>query len=368
VEFPLTDLLRLSFIPSLGSNRIRRLVNAFETPERMYRASMRELCGVDGFDATIARQVQQGFRDQKLIQKAEKQQERLERYDARVITLWDDGYPANLRTIYNPPLLLYVKGTLLPDDNRSVALVGTRTVSEYGRLAAERLAQELAARGITVISGMATGIDSHAHWGALRAGGRTIAVFGCGIDIVYPPENASLYKAILDNGAVLSEFGMGTRPSRGNFPARNRIISGLSLGTVIVEAGKKSGALITASAALEQNREVFAVPGNITSKRSEGTNRLIRDSAAKLVLTAEDILTELKPQLKYPGSAGAEQPPVKLSDDEERVFSLVGQEPATVDEMTKQSGMPPVQLFAPLLTLELKGLIRKLPGNKYVRL
>lgn len=369
MKFPVQDLLRLYFMSSLGSARVRKLIEAFKIPERLYNASFNEIKRVEGFDESLAKQVKSSIKDETLLQKVDSQLSKLKQYNAKLITIWDDEYPENLRNIYNPPVLLFVKGELLTRDTGSIAIVGSRTVSEYGRIAAERIAGDLAAQGITIVSGMASGIDSIAHWGALKAGGRTLAVLGCGIDIVYPAENNSLYKEIIKNGAVISEFEFGTKPWPGNFPARNRIISGISLGTVVVEAGKKSGALITAAAALEQNREVFAVPGNISSKSSEGTNALIRDSAAKLVQNAEDIINELK--FRLTGQEGEHKkapPPVKLTGDEASVYALVENEPVLVDTMSQKSGISTSKILTQLLSLELKGLVRRLPGNKYVRI
>lgn len=368
-KFPISDLLRLHFIDGLSSSRVGKLIAAFKTPERIYRATVNELIRVDGFDKTLANRVKPSLSDENLIKKVDDQLSKLERYNAKILTIWDDEYPVNLRNIYNAPLLLFVRGEILPEDSRSVAVIGSRKVSDYGTLAAERIAGDLASKGVTVVSGMAAGIDSHAHWGALKSGGRTIAVLGCGVETVYPASNNSLYKEIIENGAVISEFEFGTKPWPGNFPARNRIISGLSLGTLIVEAPKKSGALITARWALEQNREVFAIPGNITSDLSEGSNALIRDSAAKLVLDADDILEELRIHIDRKGDAGSERdiPPVKLSSEEEYVFGMVENEPVLVDTMSQKSGQATSKILPLLLTLELKGVIRKLPGSKYVR-
>jgi len=368
VSFPIPDLLRLHFIPSLGPYRISKLIEAFKTPERLFAASLRELMRVNGFDETLAKRIHPALRDKKLIEKVDKQLAKLKHYDTRIITFWDEEYPPNLRTIYNAPLILFVRGALVSGDARSVAVVGSRTTTEYGRLAAERIAGDLAVRGITIVSGMAAGIDTCAHWAALKVGGRSIAVLGCGLDIVYPASNVSLYKTLIKDCAVISEFGFETKPWPGNFPSRNRIISGMTLGTVIVEAGKKSGALITAAAALEQNREVFAVPGNISSVHSEGTNALIRDSAAKLVLTADDVISELELRLSVSAEpAPIAPPPVQLAPEESAIFAYVTNEPILVDSIAQKSGIPVSKLLSTLLTLEIKGVVRKLPGNKYIR-
>ena len=248
---------------------------------------------VDGFNNILSKKFLSSIRDTSLIELVNRQIAKLKNYDTAAVTIWDDTYPGNLLNIYSPPLVLSVRGELKTDDVRCVAVVGSRTISEYGRLAAEKIAGDLASQWIMIVSGMAAGIDTEAHWAAIRTRGRTVAVLGCGIDVEYPASNNSLYKEIMKNGAVISEFPFGMKPWPGNFPQQNRIISGMALGTLVVEAGEKSGALITASAALEQNREVFAIPGNISSRHIEGSNALIRDGAAKLVQNAEDVINEL---------------------------------------------------------------------------
>ncbi|MFC1555129.1 DNA-processing protein DprA [candidate division KSB1 bacterium] len=367
MKFSLKDLLTLHFIPKLGPFRVRQLVDSFKTADALFNAGVDQIARLDKFDTALANQVKKSLNDNKLSEKVENQLRTLEKHSGRIITLWDEEYPENLKNIYNPPVLLFVKGNILKSDKNSVAVVGSRNVSDYGKLSAERISEDLASKGLTINSGMASGIDAFAHKGAINAGGRTLAVLGCGIDIVYPAENVSLYKEVVKNGAIISEFPLGTKPWPGNFPARNRIISGLSLGTVVVEAAKRSGALITASAALEQNREVFAIPGNISSSRSEGTNALIRDSAAKLVQNAGDIIAELNLNDTGRKPEEPESPPVKLTKDENKVYSLVGNEPILVDKMSQKTGVLPQILLTHLLTLELKGLVRKLPGNKYIR-
>ncbi len=273
MDFPLHDLLRLHFLPAIGPYRAFKLIKAFKNPDSIYRATYDEIMRVDGFNNILSKKFLSSIRDTSLIELVNRQIAKLKNYDTAAVTILDDTYPGNLLNIYSPPLVLFVRGELKTDDVRCVAVVGSRTISEYGRLAA--------------------GIDTEAHWAAIRTGGRTVAVLGCGIDVVYPASNNSLYKEIMKNGAVISEFPFGMKPWPGNFPQRNRIISGMALGTLVVEAGEKSGALITASVALEQNREVFAIPGNISRRHIEGSNALIRDGAAKLVQNAEDVINEL---------------------------------------------------------------------------
>ncbi len=369
-KFPLSDLLKLHFIPAIGPYRAYKLIQAFKNSERMYSAPVNDLIRVEGFSEKLAKYFLKSVRDPELAKQVDGQLGKLKKHSASVVTIWDEAYPKNLLNIYSPPLVLFMKGNIRPEDERSIAVVGSRTVSEYGRCAAEKIAGDLAAQGITVVSGMATGIDTEAHWASLKSGGRTIAILGCGIDVVYPASNNSLYKEIINNGAVISEFPFGTKLWPGNFPQRNRIISGISLGTLVVEAGKKSGALITASAALEQNREVFAVPGNISSRYSNGSNALIRDGAAKLVQNAEDIINELRPALGITSGIVEEitAPPVNLSHEESVLYEYVGSEPIQIDKITQNSKLSTAKVLAILLTLELKGLIRKLPGSKFIRL
>jgi DNA processing protein len=283
-----------------------------------------------------------------------------------MIALGEEGYPAPLAEIAVPPPVLFVKGSLLPADDKAIAIVGSRKPSLAGLRMAADLAGDLARAGFTIVSGLARGIDTAAHRGALEAGGRTIAVLGSGIDVTYPPENGSLADSIAARGATLSEFVPGTRPVKGNFPRRNRLISGLALGTVVVEAGERSGALITADAALEQNRTVFAVPGTPGYAGAKGANKLLKEGA-KLVESAADVLEDIAPQVRpQPG-----QPTLGfaagLTGAEERVSDLLSDAPAHVDEIARHLGMPAHNVLAVLLSLETKGLARPLPGKFYVR-
>jgi len=292
------------------------------------------------------------------------------------ITIEDAEYPKNLKNIHVPPAQLYVNGDLLPQDVHAVALVGSRRASVYGIEACETLAFELAMRGVTVVSGMARGIDSAAHRGALKAKGRTIAVMGSGHGYIYPPENKDLYARIAESGAVVTEYADDTPPLREYFPQRNRIISGLSLGVVIVEAARKSGALITANFALEQGREVFAVPGKISSTTSAGTHDLIKDGA-RLVQGAEDILDELRlVELERPAGIDARDAQQQatgaslyraLSEIEKKVYEALSDEPRYVDDIAKETCVDAKRLSHILLNLELKKVIRQLPGKQYIR-
>ena len=303
-----------------------------------------------------------------------------------VLLQTDPRFPERLKQIPYPPPLLFLKGSLLPQDDLALALVGTRAASYYGLKTCRRLAGALALRGVTVVSGLARGIDTAAHQGALENSGRTLAVLGCGLDVVYPPENLKLYEQIPEQGALVSEFPLGTPPEARNFPIRNRIISGLSLGVVVVEAGERSGAGITAQIALDQNREVFAVPGPIDSPTSVGPHRLIQQGA-KLVQDVEDIFQEL-PVLKKgqrrlfappgrvretPAAEGGGPAPDVASTaagpappPEDPLLALLGSDPLPLEELVRASLLPAPQVLSRLTILELEGLIRELPGKRYV--
>lgn len=289
--------------------------------------------------------------------------EKIERQAAKVLT-WDDpAYPPRLLNIYSPPPVLYVKGQLLDEDQWAVAVVGTRGATVYGKEAARQIAGHLARNRITIVSGLARGIDSQAHQAALDAGGRTIAVLGSGVDIIYPAESRKLAQAIVERGALVSEYALGTPPEASNFPPRNRIISGLSLGVVIVEAGERSGALITGDFALEQGREVFAVPGNIFHQKSIGTNKLIQQGA-KPVLSVEDILEELN--LTMVSQQAEVRAVVPENETEAALLEYITAEPIHIDEIGQQSGLPIAQVSSTLALMELKGMVRQVGGMNYV--
>jgi DNA processing protein len=282
--------------------------------------------------------------------------------------LWDEEYPEYLRKIYDPPPFLFVRGKIEQNDRFAIAIVGTRVPSPYGRLAAERFAHELCDKGIAIVSGLARGIDTIAHSSCLKAGGRTLAVIGSGVDVVYPPENQNLAEQIEMRGAIVSEFYMGTPPDAGNFPRRNRIVSGMTLGTLIVESPENGGAMITASTALDQNRELFCIPGNITEKNSIGTNILIRDGRAKLVLSVDDILAELGSALRPILKKAPTQPSVQLSVFELRILELLSSEPLHIDTLSEKSGLSIPDTLVNLLGLEFKGMVRQLAGKMFLKL
>jgi len=293
----------------------------------------------------------------------EEEMEKLESYGIKVLTFRDPDYPSRLKEIYDYPPLIYVRGSLLPEDEWCLAVVGTRKATVYGRQAAEEIVADLARNNITIVSGLARGIDSIAHQSALEAGGRTIAVFASGLDIVYPAENATLARNIIQQGAIISEFPLGTKPRRENFPLRNRIMSGLSLGVLVVEADDTSGALITANRALEQNREVFAVPGSILAPTSRGTNHLIQEGA-KLIRDYSDILEELNL------TAIAHQMEIKevipASDTESLLLKQLSAEPTHIDEVCRSSGLPIATVSSTLAMMELKGMVKQVGAMNYI--
>ncbi|PIV24819.1 MAG: DNA-protecting protein DprA [Deltaproteobacteria bacterium CG03_land_8_20_14_0_80_45_14] len=352
--------LALSLTPGVGSILIKRLLDQFKTPEAIFRAPMKELLKIEGLGENGAREIQKG----PLEKAVGRELSLLEEAGGKIVTLMDDDYPKRLKDIYDPPALLYLRGELRREDELAVAIVGSRKTSPYGRWITEKIGQDLARYGVTVVSGMARGIDSVAHKGALQGGGRTIAVLGCGVDVIYPSENRNLFYQIIEHGSILSEFPMGSPPEGGHFPRRNRIISGLSIGVVIVQASSKSGSLITASYALEQGREVFAVPGNVGVEGSRGTNQLIKEGA-KLVESSEDILEEIIPQWRREKEAPqkAEMPVPDLTEEEKVLFRLLGETPLHIDAIIRESQLDPGKVSSLLLDLELKGLISQWPGK-----
>jgi DNA processing protein len=352
--------LALSLTPGIGSTLMRRLLDRFNTPEAVFHAPMKELSKIEGLGEKVAQEIRKG----PLEKVVERELSLLREVGGRVITLKDEEYPKRLKDIYDPPALLYVRGELKKEDEFAISIVGSRKTTPYGRWFTEKVSQELARHGVTIVSGMARGIDSLAHWGAISGGGRTIAVLGCGVDVIYPSENRNLFAKMIDRGAILSEFPMGSPPEGGHFPRRNRIISGLSLGVVVVQASEKSGSLITAGYALEQGREVFAVPGNVGTESSRGTHRLIKEGA-KLVESSEDILEEILPQWRRGGEATSkvEAPRPDLPEEERVLYELLGETPLHIDVMIRESRLDPGKVSSLLLNLELKGLVSQWPGK-----
>ncbi len=354
--------LALKRVPRLGDMGLKRLMEVFDSSQSVFSASIEELME----RADCAESLARAIKDCPSHPKAQVELKAIGKAGIIVLTLKDPGYPKSLAAIANPPPILYMKGELLPEDQQAVAIVGSRKASPYGIRTAESIAQELSVHGFTIVSGLARGVDSAAHSGALAGGGRTLAVLGCGLDIQYPPENTQLCQEIIQQGAVISEFPLGTPPLPEHFPHRNRIISGLSMGTLVVEATERSGSLITAQCALEQGREVFAIPGNLGAMNSQGTNRLIK-AGAKLVEEVQDILEELQPQLGAKRRVLTQSPQTQLEPIEEALYEMLSDEPRHIDELISQSRLPSAQVSGVLLQLELKGTVKHLSGQLYVR-
>jgi DNA processing protein len=359
--------LALRSIPGVGLVLFQRLLARCGSPAAVFQARREDLVGVKGVTPDIAQAIA-AFRD---WDRLEEYLARLHACGAAMLTREDPRFPARLQEIPYAPAFLFIKGTLVPEDTRAVALVGTRNASYYGLKTCRRLAGALAARGFTIVSGLARGIDTAAHQSALENGGRTLAVLGCGLDKVYPPENRKFYETIPQQGALISEYPLGAPPEARNFPLRNRIISGLALAVVVVEAGVKSGTGITVRHALDQGREVLAVPGPIDSPTSIGPHRLIQDGA-KLVQDLDDILQELPayatdPAPRFaPAAPPSASPGPRCSQVEDPVLPFLGSEPVQLEELVHASRLPAAELMSRLTLLELQGLIRELPGKCYV--
>ena len=394
------SLIHLNLIQGVGLKTVQVLRDVFGTAERALRATADELRKIDGLSPAMCDLLIQ----KPVLYPIERELELINKYGCQVLTLYDDAYPQHLKVIDVPPLVLYIKGELTPEDSLSISLVGSRNAKDYGRKVSYQLSYQLAQRGLTVVSGLARGIDTSAHRGALEAGGRTLAVMGNGLGVIYPASNRDFVKKIEASGALISEFPIGVKPKPGNFPRRNRIISGLTLGTVVVEASNRSGALITARLAAEQGREVFAVPGEIFSELSAGTHKLINDGA-KLINNVDDLLNELPqhavnqiqpaastssvdietgssqaasvesrvPKLTtMPPPSEAQQPapiapPPDLTADERTVFDAIGVPSSHIDTIVRTTQLPISQVSSVLLMLELKGIIQQLPGKQFAK-
>ncbi len=354
---------KLKSIPGVGNLLGKRLIDYFKSPQNIFRAPDDELLEVEGITGRHVRAI----KTHKVPAWVDAELDLAARKGYRIITLTDSNYPQLLRQIPDPPPILYVYGRL-DRSPAKLAIVGSRNATGYGLMTTRSLSASLTSLGIVIVSGMARGIDTAAHEGALSGGGATVAVLGSGLERIYPAENKTLFHRISETGAVVSEFALMTEPEAHNFPMRNRIISGMSLGTVVVEATKKSGSLITARLAAEQNREVFAVPGSIQSFKSSGTHTLIKQGA-KLVEHAQDIVEELTPALQLNGLPGADHPagptaqPALLTADETRVYEAIGPYPMHIDELVREISMEPGRLSSILLKLELEGLVQQLPGK-----
>jgi len=356
------DWVSLSFVPGLGDVGIRSLVSYFGSADRVLLATHKDLVNGAGLKSDVADHL---IDRDAVLSRAEEELEQLERFGGKALCLADENYPKLLRQINRSPVVLYTVGQQELFDCPCVAIVGSRAATTYGRQSSYRLAENLASRSVTVVSGLALGIDTQAHAGSLSVSGSTIAVLGCGLDVVYPYQNRKLYEQIRADGLLVSEYPLHTRPDGFRFPARNRIIAGLSLGVVIVEAARKSGSLITASMALEEGREIFAVPGRIDSFKSAGTHWLLQQGA-KLVQSVDDIFEELAPGLIRDGdlSGKSKKTIVDLDPDESALLNSLDVYPIKRDELIHKVSFSPARVNELLLFLELEGLVEMLPGDE----
>ena len=355
----------LKSVPGVGNHLFKRLIERFDSPQSVFRTPEKELLAVEGMTSGRAAAIKR----HKISDRIRAERRRLADSRFHLVTLTDSGYPPLLRQIPDPPLFLYVYGKL-DGGAEKIAVVGSRNATDYGLHAATDLSADLATLGLTIVSGMAIGIDTAAHEGALRAAGKTIAVLGSGLNRVYPARNKKLFHRIAENGAVISEFALNSEPEARHFPMRNRIISGMCLGTVVVEAARKSGSLITARLAAEQNREVFAVPGSVHSFKSVGTHTLIKQGA-KLVENAQDILEELPPvppptiHGQNCTSNNSSKTPPRLNADETRLYAALEPYGMHIDVLARKLSMAPAKISSLLLQLELKGLVIQAPGKLF---
>ena len=389
------NLIHLNLIPGIGNHTIRRLLAAFGSAEKSIAATSGELAQVDGLTPDVRQHLINGRSRAPLAQELEL----IQQHQCHIVTINDDAYPSLLKQIDDPPVLLYISGEFPLKDAPSIAIVGSRSPTEYGKTISQQLSHQLAERGVTVVSGFARGIDTCVHRGTLEAGGRTIAVFGCGLSIIYPSANRTLAAEIVESGALISEFPMTMPPRGNNFPRRNRVISGLTLGTLVVEASERSGSLITARHAAEQGREVFAVPGQIFSGVSRGTHSLINQGAT-LINSVDDLLDALpqnyttflggeSPQptrqpspakrpdkVAHPKSVEKRSTPIpqpktktelNLTPDEQTVLSAMDADSVHIDEITRVTQLPIGKVSSLLVMLELKGIVQQLPGKQFVK-
>lgn len=350
----------LSQIPGIGSRRFHLLIDHFGSASQVWFASKNEIVKLTSFlGSNVVNEIINQRNDNILV----RIKRMMDSSEFRIITLFDDEYPTLLKEIYDPPPVLYCKGLPIKNHQPAISIVGSRKSTAYGRQMAEKFSYELAAAGVTVVSGLARGIDAMAHYGALKAGGDTVGVLGCGVDIIYPPENKKLFSRMEQEGTILTEYPPGSGPLAGNFPARNRIISGMTSGVLVIEAGQKSEALITVDFALEQGREVYALPGNINVLQSAGTNKLLKEGA-KLVTDVQDILEDLG--LKQEKKKKAQEP-VQLDFFETQVYNALREGERHLEELLKETKMDIHKLNAVLTMLEIKGIVKQMPGKIFIR-
>jgi len=354
-------IFNLLNVPKVGPQKVRNLVSKFKVPESIFSLSELELCSVKGIDQKSAKAIR-SFKHFDIGKKLVKQT--ISR-SITIYTLWDKEYPQLLKKIYDPPVLLFTIGKPLETKEDAVAIVGTRSFTQYGKRVTKKLVTELSSQNIVIVSGLARGIDTVAHTTTVQNNQRTIAVLGNGLDIIYPAENRKLAESILENGTIVSEFPVGTKPEASNFPKRNRIISGLCHASIVVEAGNKSGAILTALNAVDQNREIFAVPGRIDDKQSLGCIRLIRNGAIP-VQNGEQVIDNIKNQLYHPISPVQQNIILDLTNEEQNIFKYLSNDPIHIDLLSEKSGIGVTSLLGILLSLELKGAIMQIGGKQFV--
>ncbi|MBS4027656.1 MAG: DNA-processing protein DprA [Ignavibacteriales bacterium] len=368
--FSTRELLILSKVDGLGDVKLRQLLSQFSSLDELFETPFARL------EKITSPSLAKSFLDfrknsqyEKAIQFSEEQISKAEKLNGKIISITESDYPEILKTIYDAPIFLFVLGTLEPNDKYSLAIVGTRNPTNYGKQVCENFTKEFSRLGITIISGLAYGIDTIAHKTALANGTRTIAVLAGGVDKIYPQENVELAKEIAEHGAVISEFPFGTTPEAFNFPRRNRIISGLSLGTLLIESKIGGGGMITASIALDQNREVFCIPGLVTEKKSEGCNVLIKEGRAKLAQTPDDVLKELEYKLRPILKPSSQKPvqEVSLTLFEKKIFDSLSTEPTHIDIIAEKTELTTSDVLVNLLSLEFKNVVKQLAGKMFVK-
>ncbi len=354
-------IINLLNVPRIGPQRVRKLVSAFPEVPEIFSLTIQQLCTAEGIGLENAESIS-GYKD---FDYGKREFAKAEKLGVSIISFWDETYPFLLKKIFDPPVLLYTKGRDLSHKEDGIAVVGTRAVTSYGRSVTKVLVKELVTKGLTIVSGLARGVDTVAHQTTVKNKGRTIAVLGSGLDRIYPPENRKLASEIEERGTLVTEFAFGTKPDAGNFPMRNRIISGLSHGTVVIEAGNRSGAILTALNAVDQNREVFAVPGRIYDKQSQGCLRLIRNGAVP-VGKAGQIIKQLGNRLFKPLSPIQQTIELDLTPEQSRVVKHLSHDPIHVDDLALKTELDITKLLTILLELELTGIVQQLSGKQFV--
>lgn len=363
----------LSKVNRLGNTRIKNIISYFKNEYDFFQSSQNDLRKIEGIDSNISGEIISFRKNKEVYAKEFDSLLRIAgKKSIHIICISDEAYPENLRKVFDAPVLLYYRGRLDKSDKYSLSIVGTRTPTEYGKYNCEKFTEKLSGLGIPLISGFARGVDSIVHSVCIKNNNLTYAVLGSGVDVVYPSENRKLYNEILENGAVISEFPIGAKPDKVNFPKRNRIISGISLGTLVIESGIKGGSLLTAEFAVDQDKEVFSIPGYINSKQSEGTNEIIKRGQAKLVTNIDDIISELeiklKPILKKDLIEKEEKAVKDLNEIERKIYNMLEYEPIHIDKINETTGLSVSDCLVNLLSLEFKNLVRQTPGKNFIKI